>query len=79
MGSETCIRDRADDDALALKLRVAHVEGGGQVDDERIDLTGLQGGCLLYTSDAADDLLCVDLGGRRIINKKNTTYNNRQQ
>eukprot|EP00657_Telonema_sp_P-1_P009393 TRINITY_DN3579_c0_g1_i1.p1 TRINITY_DN3579_c0_g1~~TRINITY_DN3579_c0_g1_i1.p1 ORF type:complete len:123 (-),score=37.24 TRINITY_DN3579_c0_g1_i1:66-434(-) len=26
--------------------------------------------CLLYTSDAADDLLCVDLGGRRIIYKK---------
>ena len=38
-------------------------------------LEGLIGGttfpwfydCLLYTSDAADDLLCVDLGGRRII------------
>ena len=29
--------------------------------------------CLLYTSDAADDLLCVDLGGRRIIKKKNLT------
>mgnify|MGYP002681699144 CR=1 FL=1 len=28
--------------------------------------------CLLYTSDAADDLLCVDLGGRRIIKKKKT-------
>ena len=28
------------------------------------------GNCLLYTSDAADDLLCVDLGGRRIIKKK---------
>ena len=27
--------------------------------------------CLLYTSDAADDLLCVDLGGRRIIQTKN--------
>ena len=27
-------------------------------------------GCLLYTSDAADDLLCVDIGGRRIIKKK---------
>src|SRR5450756_2782207 len=27
--------------------------------------------CLLYTSDAADDLLCVDLGGRRVIKKKN--------
>src|SRR5659263_578529 len=30
-------------------------------------LGGLRRGCLLYTSDAADDLLCVDLGGRRII------------
>ena len=29
--------------------------------------------CLLYTSDAADDLLCVDLGGRRIIKKKKYT------
>src|SRR5450756_2109927 len=27
--------------------------------------TGKTLGCLLYTSDAADDLLCVDLGGRR--------------
>eukprot|EP00657_Telonema_sp_P-1_P005574 TRINITY_DN23034_c0_g1_i1.p1 TRINITY_DN23034_c0_g1~~TRINITY_DN23034_c0_g1_i1.p1 ORF type:complete len:325 (+),score=71.95 TRINITY_DN23034_c0_g1_i1:158-1132(+) len=30
--------------------------------------------CLLYTSDAADDLLCVDLGGRRIIKKKNNVH-----
>ena len=30
--------------------------------------------CLLYTSDAADDLLCVDLGGRRIIKKKNVEH-----
>ena len=29
--------------------------------------------CLLYTSDAADDLLCVDLGGRRIIKKTKNT------
>ena len=28
--------------------------------------------CLLYTSDAADDLPFVDLGGRGIIKKKNT-------
>eukprot|EP00826_Nyctotherus_ovalis_P003690 TRINITY_DN10760_c0_g1_i14.p1 TRINITY_DN10760_c0_g1~~TRINITY_DN10760_c0_g1_i14.p1 ORF type:complete len:279 (-),score=22.44 TRINITY_DN10760_c0_g1_i14:6-842(-) len=28
------------------------------------------GTCLLYTSDAADDMQCVDLGGRRIIKKK---------
>ena len=34
-------------------------------------------GCLLYTSDAADDLLCVDIGGSRIIKKqkkKHTHY-----
>ena len=29
------------------------------------------GGCLLYTSDAADERSSVDLGGRRIIKKKN--------
>src|SRR3569833_4707999 len=26
--------------------------------------------CLLYTTDAADDMQCVELGGRRIIKKK---------
>ena len=29
--------------------------------------------CLLYTSDAADEEDSVDLGGRRIINKKKKT------
>ena len=32
----------------------------------------LAAGCLLYTSDAADERSSVDLGGRRIIKKKNT-------
>ena len=32
---------------------------------------GQSDSCLLYTSDAADDLLCVDIGGRRVIKKKN--------
>ena len=31
--------------------------------------TSNPGACLLYTSDAADDSLRVDLGGRRIIKK----------
>ena len=31
------------------------------------------GACLLYTSDAADERSSVDLGGRRIIKKKNIT------
>ena len=30
--------------------------------------------CLLYTSDAADERSSVDLGGRRIIKKKNSEY-----
>ena len=29
--------------------------------------------CLLYTSDAADERSSVDLGGRRILKKKNNT------
>ena len=29
-------------------------------------------GCLLYTSDAADERSSVDLGGRRILKKKKT-------
>ena len=37
------------------------------VNDERDDNQPQLLSCLLYTSDAADDILCVDLGGRRII------------
>ena len=36
------------------------------------DLTAV---CLLYTSDAADERSSVDLGGRRIIKKKNVSDN----
>ena len=46
-------------------------------DTETASYAGMQDTCLLYTSDAADDLLCVDLGGRRINKKKkNTNANN---
>ena len=34
--------------------------------------------CLLYTSDAADERSSVDLGGRRIIKKTNTTKKNKK-
>ena len=37
----------------------------------RRDLGELRG-CLLYTSDAADERSSVDLGGRRLIKKKTT-------
>ena len=47
-----------------------------------IEYTGLDGiredtypySCLLYTSDAADERSSVDLGGRRIIKKKNKQW-----
>src|SRR5665809_173594 len=55
VGSEMCIRD-------SLKPCHKPVKAPGM---ETAPWT-----CLLYTSDAADDLLCVDLGGRRIIKKK---------
>ena len=36
-------------------------------------------GCLLYTSDAADERSSVDLGGRRIIKKKRNTTTARDE
>src|SRR5450756_2623254 len=63
-------------DALYLKYadeiipaRDATTEKPIFLDAERIVNLALEHNCLLYTSDAADDLLCVDLGGRRIIKK----------
>ena len=46
------------------------MEPVGEFDEQDTDIV-----CLLYTSDAADDLLCVDLGGRRILNKKKQQHN----
>ena len=36
----------------------------------QLNRVGRHYGCLLYTSDAADERSSVDLGGRRIIKKK---------
>ncbi|VDG23631.1 hypothetical protein MUDAN_IGPPGNFN_03631 [Lactiplantibacillus mudanjiangensis] len=43
--------------------------------NQRVLLKPLIKTCLLYTSDAADEEDSVDLGGRRIIKKKKTIYN----
>src|SRR5450756_2976063 len=48
-------------------------------DAPNVDRSSLTSTCLLYTSDAADDLLCVDLGGRRIIKKKKKKTKKNQQ
>ena len=70
VGSEMCIRDRIvgiDTDAVATDQAGAE---GQKIPLRSGCLKNLER-CLLYTSDAADDPLCVDLGGRRNINKKN--------
>ena len=68
-----CIRDR-DGDGAGEGRRAGRGGGdGGRRDGQGHRRAGARG-CLLYTSDAADDLLCVDLGGRRILKKKNYTH-----
>ena len=71
-----CIRDSFETDLIDVT--------GGRVSNEIFlspvfgpdgNVSEVFGICLLYTSDAADDLLCVDLGGRRIIQKKNKHKN----
>ena len=47
-----------------LVVKHIHIELGS-------DQTSCHNICLLYTSDAADERSSVDLGGRRIIKKKN--------
>ena len=82
-----CIRDRCEPDR-------GHVRDHDRDDHQRHEghAVGLQEqhreqhrGCLLYTSDAADERSSVDLGGRRIIKKKKQkdrqgqTYEDKEQ
>ena len=70
VGSEMCIRDRTSgmiaSEVISKAIHEQRFDAGflSKYDDKIYDA------CLLYTSDAAEDLLCVDLGGRRIIKKK---------
>ena len=56
-------------DALAA-AGVDRADAQARLDLRRVDPSYL---CLLYTSDAADELPWLDLGGRRVIKKKNNT------
>ncbi|GAB5815569.1 hypothetical protein JMUB7550_27550 [Staphylococcus aureus] len=56
VGSEMCIRDRIQSPS-SINTHAYYT------------LIQTLESCLLYTSDAADDLTRVDLGGRRIIKK----------
>ena len=60
------------DKAAALAFMKKTLKRHGEA--EKIVTDGLRSyPCLLYTSDAADERSSVDLGGRRIIKKKNNT------
>src|SRR5450756_3073173 len=60
---ETVLCRAADAPRTASYTLTSHINEGPDIFAEDYP-------CLLYTSDAADDLLCVDLGVRRIIKKK---------
>ena len=72
VGSEMCIRDRPSPGRAYRHAAIRQSACRLPAADGVADGLHWRAGCLLYTSDAADDLLCVDLGGRRIIKKKNT-------
>ena len=63
-----------------VAMKVGEMERFMEMSSSFMDSVDLQNGvfedqgmhCLLYTSDAADERSSVDLGGRRIIKKKNT-------
>ena len=77
MGSEMCIRDRSVSQAGRIhhaSLAGSSLFGAGKVGDL---IAGGRSVCLLYTSDAADERSSVDLGGRRILKKKNKEVVNR--
>ena len=65
--------------ALAVPLAAVWAAAPAAVQVQVVDERGLPVRdavvelCLLYTSDAADERSSVDLGGRRIINNKNTS------
>ena len=78
-----CIRDSRYDGRVIVILSLG--SGRYEAAELRVEITDFcqhrthDGGtrrqfCLLYTSDAADERSSVDLGGRRIIKKKNTLH-----
>ena len=69
-----CIRDRNWTEIFRSGISTGTVLLIAAIGEILTERSGIQNLCLLYTSDAADDLPCVDLGGRRIIKKKNKKH-----
>ena len=67
---EAALQEDVDVIGLSI-LSGAHMALAPKIMQE-IQQSGMDDICLLYTSDAADERSSVDLGGRRIIKKKNS-------
>eukprot|EP00825_Cyclidium_porcatum_P037228 TRINITY_DN406_c0_g1_i3.p2 TRINITY_DN406_c0_g1~~TRINITY_DN406_c0_g1_i3.p2 ORF type:complete len:124 (+),score=1.61 TRINITY_DN406_c0_g1_i3:77-448(+) len=76
-----CLNEKLGEIVARAKMRVTRIRTKrphGALLHLNIGFWGsMQRICLLYTSDAADDMQCVDLGGRRIIKKKKKKLTNR--
>ena len=68
-----CIRDSYENNRLAVACHQVDFARGAAPVVGQDDVALRFQICLLYTSDAADERSSVDLGGRRIIKKKNRT------
>ena len=66
-----CIRDRYINFTNIAGYLHTYFVGYNEFEDENQSVFNFYNSCLLYTSDAADERSSVDLGGRRIIKKKN--------
>ena len=66
-----CIRDRIIHESLELDHFLTRGTDSFAEAMTYLPDGGMYSICLLYTSDAADERSSVDLGGRRIIKKKN--------
>ena len=66
-----CIRDRVETHAID-RGQLARAPAAFAMHARWLAQQNLDRHCLLYTSDAADERSSVDLGGRRIIKKKNS-------
>ncbi len=69
-----CIRDGADGEDRALQRPPLGFCRPLRRALHRLGRRGRLAACPLYTSDAADDLLCVDLGGRRTYRTHTYTF-----
>ena len=63
-----------DAEKLAAKISKLDLKISAKVGPDGKLFGSISNACLLYTSDAADDSLRVDLGGRRIIKKKKLPF-----